>query len=153
MPYVRGTLQERFSDKVRKTDTCWVWTGAGAGRYYGQIRLGGKGTPMVYVHRLAYEFVNGPIPEGHEIDHLCRVGRCVRPDHLEAVTPEENNRRRIGFRRMPRYLGETCKAGHPRNPNTFIDSNGARACRLCHREAVRRCKAANKGGVPSLTIA
>lgn len=124
--------------------------GAWAGKSYGQIRLAGKGSPMVYVHRVAHELAIGPIPEGYEVDHLCRVPRCVRPDHLEAVTPKENCLRRP--QRKPMDLGEVCKYGHPRNLNIFIDTNGARACRQCRRESVRRYKAARRGGVPSHTI-
>jgi HNH endonuclease len=151
LSYLKGTLQERFANKVNKTETCWLWTATGTKRY-GQIRLAGQGSPMVYAHRLAYEFANGPIPEGLEVDHLCRVGYCVRPDHLEAVTPKENCRRRP--KRAPRDLGETCKAGHPRTPeNTRINKSvNGRYCRLCANEATRRCNAARRGGVPSLTI-
>lgn len=47
----------------------------------------------VYAHRWIYEQIVGPIPEGLEIDHLCRHGLCVDVAHLEPVTPDENKRR------------------------------------------------------------
>jgi len=68
-------------------DGCWAWTGATAGPGYGQFGRNGL------AHRVAYERAFGPIPEGMEIDHLCRNRRCVNPDHLDAVSHEENLRR------------------------------------------------------------
>lgn len=47
----------------------------------------------VMVHRVSYETFIGPIPKGLEIDHLCRVKVCANPEHLEAVTHQENVRR------------------------------------------------------------
>ena len=44
-------------------------------------------------HRYYYEKLRGPIPEGMQIDHLCRLPACVNPDHLEVVTPTQNVRR------------------------------------------------------------
>jgi hypothetical protein len=73
---------------------CWLWTGTHNGNGYGQIaiRLGGVVT-TVGAHRAMYAHLVGPIGDGLEIDHLCRVRDCVNPDHLEAVTREENMRR------------------------------------------------------------
>lgn len=41
-------------------------------------------------HRVAYEYINGPIPSGFLLDHLCRLRSCIRPDHLEPVTHKVN---------------------------------------------------------------
>lgn len=68
---------------------CWLWRHAG-GVGYGTARVGGR---TVNAHRLAYEAFVGPVPEGLELDHLCRVRRCVNPNHLEPVTRSENMRR------------------------------------------------------------
>lgn len=50
-------------------------------------------------HCFSYELHKGPIPAGYEVDHLCLIGRCVNPDHLEAVTPAENKRRAAAVRK------------------------------------------------------
>lgn len=72
------------------TTGCLLWTGATAGAGYGVVRLAGR---MVYVHRLAYAELVGPIPEGHVMDHLCRRHACWAPGHLQPVTVAENKRR------------------------------------------------------------
>lgn len=89
-----GTVTERFWPKVERVeDGCWLWTASLTGDGYGRISLGGKFGPMGLAHRVAYELLVGPIPEGLELDHLCRVRRCVNPEHLEPVTHAENVRR------------------------------------------------------------
>lgn len=75
----------------RPESDCWLWRGRAYGSGYGSYR--GQGA-----HRYLYECFNGPIPDGLVIDHLCRVRNCVRPDHLQAVTVAENNRRSVPFR-------------------------------------------------------
>lgn len=69
---------------------CWVWKGRKGNDRYALVRLAGR---EVYVHRAMYEQEVGPIPRAHVVDHLCRVHRCIRPQHLEAVTRAENTRR------------------------------------------------------------
>lgn len=71
---------------------CWLWTGSVGSRGYGQINIRALLRP-VGTHRVAYEAVNGPIPDGMELDHLCEVKTCVRPDHLDVVTKAEHSRR------------------------------------------------------------
>ena len=83
---------ERFVTRVQLTASCWMWTGSGSGRdyAYGQFWADGEN---VLAHRFAYQAYVGPIPEGLEIDHTCRVQKCVNPMHLEPVTAAENIRR------------------------------------------------------------
>lgn len=85
--YTGYSDEDRFWKRVNKTDTCWLWTGGQIGKGYGVFRLNGGGK---LAHRVAYQFVKGEIPEGLEIDHLCKVRHCVNPSHLEAVTRLEN---------------------------------------------------------------
>lgn len=74
---------------VSRDTQCWIWPAKNQGKMarYAKIRVG---KTIVYAHRVAYEAFRGPIPEGLEIDHLCRNTRCVNPFHLEPVTHAEN---------------------------------------------------------------
>lgn len=89
-PAVAG-CRHAFTDKTITMPTpCVIWTGALNSRGYPCFSVGGWSQ---LAHRLAYQDAFGEIPEGLTIDHLCRVKRCVNPDHLEAVTRGENARR------------------------------------------------------------
>jgi len=60
---------------------------------YGYARFNIAPGQSVHAHRFAYEELVGPIPEGLDLDHLCRNKTCVNPAHLEPVTRAENVRR------------------------------------------------------------
>lgn len=127
---------ERFWAKVARTEACWLWLGAQDLQGYG--RLGAR-----LAHRVSYELFSGPIPEGLEIDHLCRVRSCVNPAHLEPVTHQENMSRSslIGAHNRDKTH---CKRGHEFTPeSTRLHLDGARACRICERERVLARKAAD----------
>lgn len=87
------TLGGRFASKIEpQPDGCWLWTASCGRGGYGQVWHGGT---MARAHRVVYLLVTGsPIPDGLELDHLCRVRHCVNPEHLEPVTRQENQRRR-----------------------------------------------------------
>jgi DNA-binding CsgD family transcriptional regulator len=77
---------------------CWVWI-----RYIdkkgGYALMGGhKLGDTKLAHRYFYTLIKGPIPEGLELDHLCKVRCCVNPNHLEPVTPRENVRRSANYK-------------------------------------------------------
>lgn len=82
---------ERFFSKVTAVPLagCWLWMGC-CSNGYGHMR---RQKRCVLAHRFSYELHKGPIPEGLELDHLCRIPSCVNPDHLEPVTSAENTRR------------------------------------------------------------
>ncbi len=108
---------------------CWRWTrGTNADGY--------ASFGPVPAHRAVYELLVGPIPPGHELDHLCRVRNCVNPHHLEPVTRSEN-RRRI-HRQGPWELRRYCRRGHAvtgRNRRVWRTGTGrppAIHCYLCH---------------------
>jgi hypothetical protein len=83
----RCVLQRLWQRTVVTPEGCFQWT-AGTTNGYGRLQLTPHDTP--YTHRLAYELIVGPIPDGLDLDHLCRNRRCWRPDHLEAVEHREN---------------------------------------------------------------
>ena len=109
-----------------RSSPCWPWYGGGVPSGYGRWRKG-------YAHRHFYEFAVGPIPDGTEIDHLCRNRGCVNPAHLEPVTHAEN------MARSGPALATHCKNGHPFDAaNTYKSATGRRACRACNAENARR---------------
>ena len=83
-------INTKFWERVNKNSGCWLWTGGmgGRGSGYGRFYLGENKNIMA--HRYSYELSKGSIPEGLVIDHICRVRNCVNPDHLRAITNEEN---------------------------------------------------------------
>lgn len=85
-------LEHRGFAPQSYSSACWIWKRAVSNGY----ARAGINYKLVYVHRHYYEMVNGPIPKGLHIDHLCRQPLCVRPDHLEPVTCKENLRRGKG---------------------------------------------------------
>lgn len=107
---------------VPRANGCWQWSALCDKAGYGYLAI--RSVPKL-AHRLSYETFVGPIPDGLHIDHLCRNRACVNPDHLEAVTPEENRRR---ANVQPRKTQPHCPRGHE------YESNGARrVCRPCNR--------------------
>jgi hypothetical protein len=130
------TTADRFWAKVDKTSSCWLWAGATERNGYGRFNVTKKN--QIPAHRWTYEQVNGPVPEGLELDHLCRVRNCVNPDHLEAVTHRENMRRSMSITGI-RARQTHCIRGHEFDEkNTYIIPNDrGRACRACAAEAER----------------
>lgn len=133
-PRIMGDDESRFLSYLVDHGECWIYTGANAGGY-GRFYFGDRVVPA---HRYAYELLVGPIPEGLQLDHLCRDRACCNPDHLEPVTQRENLRRGIG----PAGLNARktkCPKGHPYDEaNTYTHSAGWRQCRACRREMSRR---------------
>ena len=125
---------QRFMGKVKLSESgCLEWMGSkvkGYGRFwaYGHYRM---------AHTYLYEYVFGNIPNGLQLDHLCRNEGCVNPLHLEPVTHRENVLRGLSPEvSRQRQLAKThCPHGHPYNKgNTYYrKDNGGRACRICRR--------------------
>lgn len=140
MGYTYRMLPDRFVAKfhVDPESGCWLWT-ASLNKYgYGQFRVRPRTRGA---HRVAYEALIGPIPEGMQLDHLCRVRRCVNPAHLEPVTMAVNIARGDVEARYEWNRAKThCPQGHPYSAtNTYHDpARPHRICRACSREASRR---------------
>lgn len=137
-------LLERFWAKVQKCPTgCWEWQGAHGPAGHGRFYYNGRTQPA---HQYSYEFHKGPVPQGLELDHLCRNPRCVNPEHLEAVSHKEN------MHRAPKVVAmmaaTQCPKGHPYNLlNTYFHPNGGRVCRECRNER-KNARYAEKVGRP-----
>jgi hypothetical protein len=90
----RKTAEERFWEKVQKTDTCWNWMAYTMPTGYGQFGISvGK---LILAHRFAYEAVNGSIPQDKELDHTCFNRSCVNPSHLRLASRKQNSEHRRG---------------------------------------------------------
>jgi hypothetical protein len=112
---------------------CWLWTASLDGQGYGRFSDGKRRG----AHVVAWEAECGPVPDGLELDHLCRVRRCVRVSHLEPVTGGENVRR--GERSLV-AMGR-CESGRHviTGPADLVIFGGrTHGCRQCRRETWRR---------------
>ena len=124
-------LPPRFWSKVDKSSDCWIWTAARYPSGYGVFVV--KHGVLRPAHRIAYLLTHGAIPDGLELDHLCRNRLCVNPDHLEPVTHQVNCLR--GESPSANHARRTsCVNGHPFDErNTHIRPDGSRKCRACDR--------------------
>lgn len=112
---------------------CWEWSGGRSWLGYGVVCYQGKKRP---VHVFVYEHFVGPVPEGLELDHLCRNRACGNFEHVEPVTHLENVRRGAG---PPQRHWTHCSRGHEfSSDNIYVDPLGRRNCRTCRIEAKRR---------------
>ena len=88
---------ERAVVRVTRTSGCWLWPGTCGPTGYGVFNFRRDGRSLsTPAHRAVYQALVGSIPDGLELDHLCRNRRCVNPEHVEVVTHRENVRRGIG---------------------------------------------------------
>ena len=135
-----GALPPRISSKisvevvpgVAVPGPCWVWTAWRNNKGYGMTSFG-RGNIWL-VHRYTYTTFVGEIPDGLQIDHLCRTRPCCNPAHLEAVTGKVNHERGV------KAQATHCARGHEFSGHNLIrkKSNGTRECRACKYESQER---------------
>ena len=124
--------------QVNELTGCWEWNRALTDEGYGKGFR--KDISTRFAHRALWIEKNGPVPEGMELDHLCKNKRCVNPTHLEPVTHKINMDRSD---RIVLARGATgCRYGHLwTSENTYIQpSTGTRLCRECLRISHRKTK-------------
>ena len=129
---------ERFLEKVdTNSKGCWLWRGTST-PHRPVFSLGSASEGGIAAARFSYLQFIGEIPDGYEIDHLCRNPSCMKPSHLEPVTPEENKRRHnAALARGPEATH--CLHGHEWNEeNSYVYPRGmtgtmTRHCRQCDR--------------------
>ena len=145
---IRRTPEQRFWAKVRKTKTCWLWTGPRHEYGHPQFKIGGSN---VMVYRFSYELARGSIPEGKVLDHLCRVPWCVNPDHLDPVENSENVLRGIGPGAINKRKTH-CIRGHELVPRPSQPQY--RHCPICRevKQRERRARQGDKQASPAITL-
>lgn len=141
----------RLQEKVDKSGPvhpalgtpCWLWTATKSRTGYANISVGRKTS---LAHRVSFELYRGKIPDGLELDHLCRVRHCVNPAHLEPVTCKVNLLRGVSFSAV-NAVKTHCVHGHElsaENLAPYVEKRKHRRCRECERVHWRKCNDRNK---------
>jgi len=134
------TAEQRIEQHIDRDGAggCWLWTGRLDVSGYARDKVDSR---EVLVHRWLWEQANGPMPDGLVSDHLCRVHRCVNPDHIEAVTNYVNCAVR-GHAHFAAGRENRCMRGHDLTVEGYVRRDGrGRNCRACARERERRSRA------------
>lgn len=145
-------VEVRFWGKVKKTESCWLWTDAPGSHGYGVFGFDGS---QQLAHRVSYQWENGLIPDGLHIDHTChnedascpggkrcKHRLCVRPSHLEPVTPGENSRRGQGGKINGSKTH--CPHDHEYTPENTRIKQGRRYCKTCLSKQAKEYKSRKK---------
>lgn len=125
-------LPQRIIDKIEVAGSgCWLWLGRLTDQGYAQLR---DGKSVRAAHRVIYELLVGPIPDGHELHHPATCPRhCVNVlDHLEPIGVQDHKRL---------HRPTHCRNGHELTAaNSYVPRDGNRRCRTCIAERKLRQK-------------
>ncbi len=142
--FQKSAFWERVEIDMVDTDACFPWKGGRTAKGYGKFRA-------FRAHRVAYTLARGPIPDGLDLDHLCRNRLCCNPAHLEAVPAKVNILRGEGA--CARKARQThCQHGHEFTPaNILRKRNGGRECKQCRKDvraARKQWRSGKRRGIP-----
>ena len=123
-------MNEVFEGRYATDGECWAWTEYRNVKGYGVFSTWKRKFGSELVHRVSYMLHVGPIPRGITVDHLCFNRACVRPDHLQLLSQQEN------ASRQRKALATHCNRGHEFTPEntyayTWPGKRGKRQCRTC----------------------
>lgn len=143
--HTRPTSKERLLEKISINENgCWCWTSSIKPNGYGCFWHDGA---QRNAHRVSYELFIGPIPEGLDLDHLCRNRACVNPEHLEPVTRSVNLNKGLKKSKVPKKL--FCKNGHEfTQENTAVyEYVRGRRCKTCANATAKKYRDSKKAGI------
>lgn len=141
----RSRVELDIADVVRRLEAysavtesgCWVWQRP-LKNGYGEVSIRNR---CRKAHRVAYQLLVGPIPDGLSLDHLCRNRACINPAHLEPVTNRVNVLRGVGPT-AANAAATHCGRGHALTPDNLRQSALPwRLCLTCDRDRKLRRKA------------
>lgn len=133
--FKRIPVVKRLFRKVKKTKSCWLWTGSVTRSGYGYLGIGGRFAKSQGVHRISWTIRNGTIPDGKWILHKCDIKKCVNPKHLYVGTHKDNV---LDAVKRKRYLsGE-------RNPSSRLSSKNVEYIRKNYIKGTGRSDPGNR---------
>ena len=119
------SVEQKLRRKTNYVNGCWIYLGQPSTRY-ADVKVNKK---RIGIHRWAYEHFSKNIPEGFQIDHICKNTKCWNPEHLRAVTPKENQ---LNNWVIQKSIAKThCDHGHLFSSENIYWYNGHRRCKTC----------------------
>jgi hypothetical protein len=131
------TFMNKF---IAQPNGCWKWLGKPDRDGYGEFHSNYLKTKRA--HRIAYELLCEPIPQGLVIDHLCLNRKCVNPTHMEIVTNKQNVLRGTGFTAQNAKKTH-CLKGHDLSKTGRIYARNMRQCMVCNADRARKYRGEN----------
>lgn len=141
------TMKQRFWSKVdrRGPDECWPWRGGFFDSGYGQFHITKPRTSRG-AHIVSWEYANGSLGNGLQVNHTCDQRFCVNPRHLYAGSQQQNMTDKVARNRQARGSGHgTAKIAEAQAREILVRANGgergatiARAMGIS-RNTVYRC--------------
>jgi hypothetical protein len=137
--HIMPSMEQRLLDKLSRDDNgCWVFTGVLSSDGYGLL-WDNRRRNNSKAHRIAYELWVGPIPDEHDVHHVCENRACCNPSpkHLETKPSPQHN----GDHHRSE---DPCPRGHEFNAENFTVIRGQRVCRRCAKSASDRHSVAHR---------